>query len=299
MPVPTIRHPAYDAPLPGGHRFPMGKFTRLAALLARDGLTPDGFVTPTLADRATLIAAHAPDYVDAVLTQTVDPAIARRIGLPIDAAVALRSQAACGGTIETARRALEGGIACNTAGGSHHAAYEGGAGFCVFNDVAVAIRALQASGAIETALVIDCDVHHGDGTALIFAEDPSVFTLSIHCDANFPTRKPPSDLDVGLPRGAGDATYLAALDDALAAAFRRVRPDIVFYNAGVDPHADDQLGLLALSDEGLAAREARVIAAVRERDWPLAIVMGGGYGPDLEAIAWRHSLVHREAARFD
>lgn len=297
MSVPTIHHPDYDAALPAGHRFPMGKFARLADLLRMEGLVPRGFVTPAPATRAQLVRAHAPAYADAVLAATVDPAMERRIGLPVTPAVARRAAAAAGGTIETARQALRAGVACNTAGGSHHAAADGGAGFCVFNDVAVAIRALQDEGRIARALVIDCDVHHGDGTALIFAEDPSVFTLSVHCAANFPTRKPPGSLDVALPRGADDAAYLRALDDALAVAFARMAPDLVFYNAGVDPHADDALGLLTLTDDGLAARERFVCAAVRGRGLPLAIVMGGGYGPDLDAIARRHALVHREAAR--
>lgn len=297
MSVPTIYHPDYDAELPAGHRFPMGKFARLAALLRVEGVAPGGFVTPTPATRADLVRAHAPAYVDAVLAAAVDPVLERRIGLPITPAVARRAAAATGGTIDTARQALRAGIAANTAGGSHHAAHDGGAGFCVFNDVAVAVRALQAEGAIARALVIDCDVHHGDGTALIFAEDPSVFTLSVHCAANFPTRKPPSALDVALPRGAGDEAYLSALDAALARALSAFHPDIVFYNAGVDPHADDALGLLAVSDDGLAARERLVCSTVRGRGLPLAIVMGGGYGPDLDAIARRHALVHREAAR--
>ncbi|MBU6372226.1 MAG: histone deacetylase [Alphaproteobacteria bacterium] len=275
----------------------MGKFARLAALLEAEGLVPNGFVTPAPATRGQLIRAHDPAYVEAVLAAAVDPAMERRIGLPITPPVARRAAAAAGGTIETARQALRRGIACNTAGGSHHAAAEAGSGFCVFNDVAVAIRALQDEGRVARALIVDCDVHHGDGSALIFAGDASVFTLSIHCAANFPTRKPPGSLDVALPRGTDDAAYLAALDAALANAFARFAPDIVFYNAGVDPHADDALGLLRVTDEGLAARERLVCAAVRGRGLPLAIVMGGGYGPDLDAIARRHLLVHCEAAR--
>jgi len=298
MSVPTIYSDAYDAPLPEGHRFPMGKFARLTALIVQEGLAPDGFIAPRLAEREELIRVHDPLYVDAVLTQTLDPLATRRIGLPVTADVARRACAATGGTMATARAALEAGIACNTAGGSHHAAPEGGAGFCVFNDVAVAIRALQAEGRIARALVIDADVHQGDGTALAFADEPSVFTFSIHCAANYPTRKPPSDLDVALPRATDDEAYLAALDLGIGEAFAAFDPDIVFYNAGVDPHVDDALGLLSLSDSGLAERERRVVAAVRGRQVPLAIVMGGGYGPDLDAIAMRHLIVHREAARW-
>ena len=298
MSVPTIYHPFYDAPLPDGHRFPMGKFARLAAILKDEGLVPDGFVQPALATREELLRVHEADYVDRVLTQTLDAERTRRIGLPVSATVARRALAAAGGTIETARQALKQGLACNTAGGSHHAAPAGGAGFCIFNDAAIAIRALQAENAIGRALVIDCDVHQGDGTALAFAGDASVYTFSIHCEANYPVRKPPGSLDVGLPRGAGDALYLDALSDALDRTFAAISPDLVVYNAGIDPHAEDALGHLCLSDEGLAARERLVIAAARARSIPLAIVMGGGYGGDVDALARRHAIVHREAARF-
>jgi len=298
MSVPTVYSEAYDAPLPSGHRFPMGKFARLAALIAHQPPVRREFIEPAKVERENLVRVHDPRYVDAILTQTLDPLATRRIGLPVTAEVALRARAATGGTIATARAALEAGIACNTAGGSHHAGPEGGAGFCVFNDVAVAIRALQAEGRIARALVIDADVHQGDGTALAFAGDLSVFTFSIHCAANYPTRKPPSALDVALPRGAGDEVYLAALDAGIGQAFAAFDPDIVFYNAGVDPHVDDALGLLNLSDAGLAERERLVLSKVRSREKPLAIVMGGGYGPDLEAIARRHLIVHLEAARW-
>jgi acetoin utilization deacetylase AcuC-like enzyme len=298
MTVPTIHHPFYDAPLPQAHRFPMGKFARLAALLVEEGIVAGGYIRPELATRADLVRVHWADYVDRIMSQTLDAERTRRIGLPVTFEVARRALAATGGTIETARRALDAGLACNTAGGSHHAGPDGGAGFCIFNDAAVAIRALQNEGAIARAIVIDCDVHQGDGTALAFAGDDSVFTLSVHCDANFPVRKPPSSLDVGLARGAGDEAYLQALARALDEAFAVFSPDLAVYNSGIDPHADDALGHLALSDEGLAARERMVIAAVRARRIPLAIVMGGGYGVDIDAIARRHAIVHREAARF-
>lgn len=288
--VPRFYHPAYDAEMPAGHRFPMSKFRRLAEVLADKGMAP--FAEPEPARREDLIRAHASDYVDAVLGMTLDAAAVRRIGLPVTASVVARARAATGGTIAAARAALQAGLAGNLAGGSHHAGPDFGAGFCIFNDVAVAARVLLDEGAVSRVLVVDADVHHGDGTALIFAEDPRVFTLSVHCEANFPTRKPPSDLDVGLPRGAGDADYLTALGAALDEALVRARPDIVFYNAGVDPHTDDALGLLDLSDDGLARREELVLSATHGRGLATTVVIGGGYGPDVDVIARRHALVH-------
>ncbi|MDX2234251.1 MAG: histone deacetylase [Hyphomonadaceae bacterium] len=293
--TPIVHHPDYDAALPEGHRFPMRKFAALAALLRDEGFAPNGFVKPAPADRAALVRAHDAAYVDAVLNQSVDPAFTRRIGLPVTASVAARACAAVGGTVCAGRLALRYGVACNTAGGSHHAGRAGGSGFCVFNDVAVAALALLAEGLVRRVLVIDLDVHQGDGTADIFTGDDRVFTLSIHCADNFPTRKIPGDLDVALPRGAGGGAYRAALAEALPAVFAQAAPDIVFYNAGIDPHVDDALGLLALTDEDLAARDACVLAAARARGVPLAGVIGGGYGPDVDVLARRHAGLFRAA----
>jgi len=294
---PIVASPDYDAPLPPGHRFPMGKFRALAAILAAEGLAPNGFHAPEPAGFDLLARAHAEEYVRQVLTQTTPKQVERRIGLPVTAEVARRAQAAVGGTLLTARLALRHGLACNTAGGSHHAARAGGAGFCVFNDVAAAALQLLAEGAVRRVLIVDLDVHQGDGTADIFADDNRVFTLSLHCQANYPTRKVPSDLDVGLPAGTGDHEYLAALGDALAHASSAVRPDLIFYNAGVDVHEQDQLGRFALSDEGLARRDAMVLRWAADLA-PLAGVLGGGYGPDVGAVASRHASLHRQAARI-
>ncbi len=295
---PLVRHPAYDAPLPEGHRFPMGKFRRLAEILEAEGLAgPGGFHRPEPAGEALLARAHAPAYVRAVLSQTLEAAAERRIGLPVTAAVAARARAAVGGTLLAARLALTHGLACNTAGGSHHADREGGAGFCVFNDVAVAALALLAEGAAARVLVVDLDVHQGDGTARIFAEDDRVFTFSMHCEANFPTRKARSDLDVALPRGAGDRAYLDALAGALPAAMATAAPDLVFYNAGVDVHAQDALGLLTLTDEGLRARDEAVLTATRRARLPTATVLGGGYAKNTDEIARRHAGLFHMAAR--
>ncbi|WP_420394308.1 histone deacetylase [Acuticoccus sp.] len=291
--LPVVHNPRYQAELPPGHRFPMGKFGAVARVLEERGFGP--FVAPAPAPADWIALAHDRAYVDQVLAAQVPAKVAREIGFPMTASVALRARTATAGTTLTAHLALEHGIACNTAGGSHHARREQGAGFCVFNDVAVAIRVLQADGAIRRAVVFDCDVHQGDGTARIFEGDPSVSTVSIHAASNYPVRKATSTLDVPLPDGTEDAAYLAALDEALEAALA-MPADIVFYNAGVDPHRDDRLGRLALTDAGLAERDRRVIAAVRRAGLPLAGVLGGGYGPDPMAIAGRHALLH-EAAR--
>ncbi|CAN1514277.1 AcuC Deacetylases, including yeast histone deacetylase and acetoin utilization protein [Caulobacteraceae bacterium] len=296
--LPIVHHPDYTADTPDGHRFPMQKFARLAEILRQHGLVPHGFATPEPIARANLIRAHTPAYVDAVLGRTLDPAAVRRIGFSLTERVVLRAQLATAGTLLAARLALQEGLACNSAGGSHHARADQGAGFCVFNDVAVAASVLLAEGVVKQILVVDLDVHHGDGTALIFRDEPRVFTLSMHCDDNWPLEKPPSDLDVALPKGTGDAGYLAALDDCLLALLDQVRPELVFYIAGVDPHQEDRLGKLALTDQGLMTRERRVIEAVRGRAIPLVAVLGGGYGHDVDAVARRHSFVFHAAADF-
>ena len=290
--LPVVHNPNYQAMLPEGHRFPMGKFGAVARVLTEQGFAP--FHTPAPAPASWIALVHDRAYVDQVFAAQVPPRIAREIGFPMTPSVALRARTACAGTLLTGRLALEHGIACNTAGGSHHARAEQGAGFCVFNDVAVAIRVLQADGAIGRALVFDCDVHQGDGTARIFAGDPSVTTVSIHAASNYPVRKAHSTIDVPLPDGVDDAAYLAALDETLGRALA-IPADIVFYNAGVDPHRDDRLGRLALTNDGIAERDRRVIAAVRARGLPLAGVLGGGYSTDVNALAHRHALLHQAA----
>lgn len=295
MRVPVVHHPAYVTPLPAQHRFPMPKFARLLACLREEGLLrPEQEFVPEPAPRAWLELAHEADYVAAVLEQRLGEAEIRRLGLPLSPVLALRSRCAVAGTVLAARLALEHGLACNTAGGSHHAFAGFGSGFCVFNDVAVAARVLLAEGRIDRALVIDLDVHQGDGTATIFANDPRVFTFSMHCRTNFPVRKQQSDLDLALDPGVGDADYLAALTSLLPGVLDRVQPDLVFYNAGVDPHVDDRLGRLALSDAGLAEREAYVLAACGARGLPLTCVVGGGYADDLDQLAHRHAILHRQ-----
>jgi acetoin utilization deacetylase AcuC-like enzyme len=242
--------------------------------------------------------AHERSYVDQVFSANVPEAINRLIGFHVSESVAARARHASAGTVLAARLALERGIAASTAGGSHHAKRAHGAGFCVFNDVGVAANVLLSTGEAGNALVFDCDVHQGDGTAEIFRDEKRVFTVSLHAEKNFPTRKEQSNLDIGLPDGMEDEAYLEAVKVALNAAFNKLRPDIVFYNAGVDPHRDDRLGRLSLSDEGLAERDRRVIGFFRDRSIPVACVMGGGYSRDIGEIARRHAITHRVAAEF-
>lgn len=267
----------------------------MSRLLEEGIVVPAQVRRPEPAPREWLERVHDPAYVDAVLTQTLDPRIVRRIGLPITESVAKRALAANGGTVLTARLALDHGLACNTAGGSHHAFAEEGSGFCVFNDVAVAATLLLDEGRIERTLVVDLDVHQGDGTARIFQRDPRVVTFSMHCRTNFPARKQVSDLDIALEPGTGDETYLRMLEESLPALLQTHRPDLVFFNAGVDPHREDKLGRLDLSDQGLERRERFVFKACINQGIPVAAVMGGGYAPDPDRLALLHTTVHRVA----
>lgn len=280
-----VHHPGYVAELPAAHSFPMSKYALFMAAIA--GSNHDSH-TPSAAPVAWLNAVHDPAYVAAVLTGTLDRAIERRIGFPVTDAVARRSRLVCGGTWLAAHLALACGFAANAAGGSHHAGPDGGAGYCVFNDLAVAGARLLAEGTVERLLVVDLDVHQGDGTAAIFANEPRVATFSMHAAKNFPVRKQQSTRDVELPDGMGDDAYLAVLADELPRLLEAHMPDLVLYQAGVDPHADDRLGRLSLSDAGLCARDDYVVRTCRERGIPVAATLGGGYGADRAEVAARH-----------
>jgi len=291
-----VFHPDYTVPLPPGHRFPIGKFGRIREVLLADGvIAPGAWRTPEPVTEAELCRAHTPDYVASIFNLSLDKKAERRLGLPLSSALVRRGCAAVGGTLLTARLALEQGLACNIAGGSHHAFPGHGAGSCLFNDVAVTIRVLAEESAIRTALVIDFDVHQGDGTAAIFKDEPAFFTFSLHCEANYPPTKEVSDLDIGVPAGTGDEVYLSVVRSHVAPLLKELKPDIVFYNAGVDPHVDDKLGKLALSDAGLRARDDHVIECCLAAGVPLAGVVGGGYADDLDILARRHGTLHRAA----
>lgn len=298
MPLHIVTHPDYDAGFPSTHRFPMGKYTALMeALEARALLTTNYVHRPAPAPANWLALAHDRTYVDQVIACAVPKPIEREIGFPIVERTSRRALLACGGTILAARLALEHGIACNTAGGSHHARRMQGAGFCTLNDVAVASRLLLSEGLAGNILIVDLDVHQGDGTAEILAHEPRAFTFSMHGARNYPVRKVASDLDVALPDGTGDDAYIGELAQALATLPDRDW-DIVFYNAGVDPHIVDQLGRLSLSCDGLRRRDEMVIRHFRERAIPLCGVIGGGYSQDIAELAARHAILFEVAARF-
>jgi len=295
--MPIVYHPDYVAPLPKEHRFPMSKFRQLYELLLRDGVVNlEQFQQPERPPQAWLELVHSPEYVQAYCDGTLDLKAQRRIGLPWSERLAHRTCVAVGGTVMTARLALSHGLACNTAGGTHHAFPTFGSGFCIFNDLAIAARVLQAIGLVQKILIVDLDVHQGDGTALIFQADRNVFTFSMHCDINFPGTKQRSDLDVPLPPGMEDDEYLRTLADHLPGLLDDFQPDLILYDAGVDPHLADRLGKLALTDTGLFRREMQVLGTCIAQGYPVACVIGGGYADDLAALVYRHSLLHRAAS---
>lgn len=299
MVFPVVFHPDYVARMPAGHRFPMDKFRRYVDRLLADGVIgADDLVTPAEAPVGVLTLVHDPAYVMAVSECRVSADVIRRIGFPITPSTSRRARLAVGGTMLAATLALERGIAFNAAGGSHHAFAHQGGGFCVFNDLAVTSTWLLQTGAARRVMIIDLDVHQGDGTAAMLADDTRVFTFSMHCEANYPARKQQSDLDIGLAPGTGDEDYLTELSEALAPLFRDHRPDLVLYVAAVDPHRDDPLGRLALSDKGLGARDRLVFEACREAGCAVAVVMGGGYDPRADVLAARHGIAARTARRL-
>ena len=289
-------HPDYYVPLPATHPFPMAKYPRLYERLRASGwLEEREVIEPVEAALDDLRLVHTDDYLAQLSNGTLDAAAIRKIGVPWSPALWRRSRLAAQGTLEAARAALLDGLAANLAGGTHHAFADHGEGFCVLNDVAVAIRVLQRDARIRRALVIDLDVHQGNGTAAIFADDPDVFTFSMHGERNYPTRKTRSTLDVGLADGVGDEEYLGLLQHHLAAILGRFSPDLVFYLAGVDPAQGDRYGRLALSDDGMRRRERSVLGSCRARGLPLVVTIAGGYASTPERTAELHSLVVEEA----
>ena len=274
----------------------MAKFRLLHALLLQQGLArPEQIHQPLPAPRRWLELVHERRYHQAFARGQLSTAEQRRIGLPATGPLVQRSWLAVGGTVLTARLALRHGLACHLAGGTHHAFAGYGSGFCIFNDCAIAARVLLAEGSVRQLMVIDLDVHQGDGTAAIFAADPRVFTVSAHCQSNFPLHKQRSDLDIGLADGLEDDTYLLAIGDPIPDLLDQVRPDLVLYNAGVDPHRQDRLGRLCLSSTGLLNRDRLVLDACLRRGIPVATVLGGGYD-GLDALVERHSRVFRAAS---
>ncbi|MGA2592331.1 MAG: histone deacetylase [Bryobacteraceae bacterium] len=283
----------HSIPLPAGHKFPMQKYGLLRDLLTAAGMFE--LEAAPFAARETIELAHDAAYVRGFLEGTLEPRVMRRIGFPWSEDLVRRTLASLGGTLSAARDALDTGFGGNLAGGTHHAFRGEGSGFCVFNDIAVAISRLRAQGQVRKAAVVDLDVHQGDGTALIFQDDPDVLTFSMHARNNFPFRKQRSRIDVDLPDGIGDEEYLAALDAVLpqVVAFE---PEIVFYQSGVDPLAGDKLGRLALTHAGLLARDCRVMALAKAHRIPLVVTLGGGYADPISLTAEAHANTFRVAA---
>jgi len=277
-------------PLPAGHRFPMEKYSRLREVLLASGeFSQANFHLPHAATDAELARAHDLSYIHDVSHGQLEKSAEKQIGFPWSTGMVERSRRSAGATICACRAALEDGVAANLAGGTHHAFRDHGEGFCVFNDAAVAARAMQAEGRAERILIIDCDVHQGNGTASILRGDDSIFTFSIHGARNYPFDKEPSDLDIELPDRCTDEAYLLHLDHGLNVAFDLARPDLVIYLAGADPYRDDRLGRLALSFDGLAERDQRVFGFCRIRHAPIAIVMAGGYARQIDDTVSIHA----------
>jgi acetoin utilization deacetylase AcuC-like enzyme len=289
----------YFSPLPEGHRFPMGKFPALHNILLSEGLITElDVVTPEEASWEDLHLVHDTEYLRDLREGSLDRKAERRMGLPWSAPLVRRSRLATQGTIQAMRMALEDGISANLAGGMHHGYPGFGEGFCVLNDVAVAIRCLQRDKMVNRVLLIDLDVHQGNGNAAVFENDESVFTFSMHGEKNFPFRKEQSDLDVPLPDGTGDDAYLSELEGHLDSVYASSKPDIVIYLAGVDVVSGDRFGRLEMTPDGLAVRDWTVLHSANHRAIPICVVLSGGYAKSDEQTADLHAVVHREAAQL-
>tara|TARA_R110000868_G_scaffold396971_1_gene669418 strand:+ start:3848 stop:4747 length:900 start_codon:yes stop_codon:yes gene_type:complete len=284
----------YFATIPDEHIFPMKKFQGLYTYLTNNGIIkPNYIIPPPMVEFSHLVSAHTKRYSMAVWEGKLDKKEVRRMGLPWSKSLAIRSRHAVQGTINGALMALEDGISGNLAGGTHHAMPDHGEGFCVYNDVAVAIKVLQHSKWINRVLVIDCDVHQGNGTAHIFADDPNVFTFSMHGEKNYPFVKPPSTLDIGLADQTGDLEYCKTLIDALDQILAIFSPDLVFYLGGIDPLETDHFGRLSLSLKGLRERDRIVIETITQKDFPLTLLLSGGYAPTLTETVIAHAQMFK------
>ena len=299
MPLHCWTSARYAVPLPTGHRFPIAKYGMLRDAVIESGLVAPGDLhEPERASMDALLLVHTERYVRALVAGELTEAEQRRIGLPWSESLVERSFRTVGGTCEAATAALERGVTMNLAGGTHHAFPDRGEGFCVFNDVAVAIRLLQRAGRIRRAAVIDLDVHQGNGTHAIFAGDSSVYTFSMHGGRNYPFHKVAGSLDVELADGTGDDAYLAALTETLPRVLAVSAPDLVIYLAGADAHEGDRLGRLCLTFDGLARRDAMVLDACREVGIPVVITIAGGYGRNIADSVAVHLNTVRIAGNF-
>ncbi|XP_036936046.1 uncharacterized protein SYNPCC7002_A1628 isoform X2 [Acanthopagrus latus] len=278
--LPVVHHSQYVCDLPANHRFPMEKFPRVLHCLIQDQ-----------------VITEKQEYLDNFINGRINEQEQRRTGFPWSKGLVRRCRYETGGTLLAAEVALHRGLACSTAGGTHHAFPSFGSGFCLLNDLAVAAKYLTSSSPGRKVLIVDLDVHQGDGTAFIFKDEPCVFTFSVHCGKNFPVRKQQSDLDVSVEDELEDKEYLSTVEAHLPSLLEIFRPDLVLYDAGVDPHWEDELGRLRLTDQGLYRRDLYVMKTVVSRGVPVAAVIGGGYSRDIDKLALRHSIVHRAATQ--
>ncbi len=298
MSIPLIYNPVYSYPFPHQHRFPMQKFRFLYEYLKTCGIAErSNIFQPGKLKDEQLRFVHCAEYVTRFMSNNLEHKEQRRMGLPWSEGLMQRTLISPNGTLLAASIALNQGIACHLAGGTHHAHYNFGAGYCIFNDLVVAAKISLAKGTAKKILIFDCDVHQGDGTAAMCAEDDNIFTCSIHCEKNFPFRKHASDLDVGLGKGIGDVEYLRSVDETLQACLDTFNPDLVLYDAGVDIYSGDPLGLINISKDGIRNRDRLVLETLNKRGIPVATVIGGGYDDDEKALAQRHAIVVETAAQ--
>lgn len=288
--------PIYILPLPEGHRFPMLKYELIPQQLIHEGvITPANLFSPDMVDEGTILLTHEKDYWEQLRDLTLSPKDQRRTGFPLSASLIEREVRIAGGTIQGCRFAFEHGVAFNIAGGTHHAGSNWGEGFCLLNDQAIAANYLLAKELAKSILIIDLDVHQGNGTAQIFENNPQVFTFSMHCANNFPFRKERSDLDLPLPDGMGDDEYLALLKSTLPGIIEKQKPDFIFYLSGVDILATDKLGKLSLTKDGCKERDLFVFEQCMKNTTPVQVSMGGGYSPDIRDIVEAHCNTYRIA----
>ena len=290
--LPFVYHPNYSCPFPTDHRFVMSKFRRLYDYcVAQQLIQSSNHFIPDKGSIDDLAIVHDKTYLADLQAQTFDSKVWRRIGLPWSEGLIERTFTAPNGTLLTAKLALEYGMACHLAGGTHHAHYDFGSGFCLLNDLAYTARSLQQQGLIQRALIFDLDVHQGDGTAAILVQDKDLFTCSIHCEKNFPFRKSISDLDIGLEKGLADQAYLDIVERSLIQLLDQVEPDIVLYDAGIDVWQDDELGYLNITQQGIENRDQLVLETCLQRHIPVLTVIGGGYDSDHQRLARRHASI--------
>ncbi|MBV7299575.1 histone deacetylase [Enterovibrio paralichthyis] len=287
--LPIVYHPIYsDFPLPEGHRYPLQKYRLLREHIANERW-PVAEHQPTKLPNNRLHAIHDQDYVNALVTGTLPLVKMRRIGFPWSEVLLTRSLTSLGGTLLTVDNALKHGMAVHLTGGYHHAHHDFGSGFCLFNDLILAADHALSHEGIDKVLIIDCDVHHGDGTAVLAQTNPAIATFSVHCEKNFPSRKPDSDLDLPLPIGTDTEQYLLHFLPCLSLAIAQHQPDMVIYDAGVDIHRDDELGYLNVCQEGIAKRDRAVLRTCHDLQIPVAAVIGGGYRTDQQALVPLHA----------